>query len=494
MSYTQRIFFIAILITGFFCYSSVIAEITVDPIGIIVSLENEDQETVEMTLSNDGEDDVAFEIGFTAPPEEEERGGPRRDQPEGRGILIAERCQWSNWDFEQYFDAIDGLDYERYRTWNQVEDVDFNDFDFMWVGNYETEAWVGQYNQNLERIEDFVDGGGALYRPSGTNLHNTRPINPGGLVYNGNQSQNQCPLQLDPEENFLINYMNENDPFNWEWGEGQRLVGSGCAHGVFLQNDIDDLENVDWVQIMAMGNPTDEPIILTYQYGRGFVLASTTVDGFLHNNPANYHWGRTGEAVIWYLDFLSAPKWIEAVPDEGIIEGDDSQIVDINFTPEGLDDGVYELYIEIELSEPVEERDDFEASLIQISAIMSIGIPTVSISGTVTDARFGNPIEGAMLDVADHFFVRFTDREGEYIFENVPASIVITVTAEDFLPHVAEVDVEDEDVELNIELLHSTCLPSEESFNWMLEPDMEHTFNFVVDNDGNGPLTYRVDR
>ena len=93
---TARAFLLTVIFLTAFSYNSAFSEITVDPIGIIVSLENGDEETVEITLSNDGEDDVAFKIGFTAPPDEEERGGPRRDQPDGRGILIAESCGWSN--------------------------------------------------------------------------------------------------------------------------------------------------------------------------------------------------------------------------------------------------------------------------------------------------------------------------------------------------------------------------------------------------------------
>ncbi|MDP8239324.1 MAG: choice-of-anchor D domain-containing protein [Candidatus Hatepunaea meridiana] len=338
-----------------------------DPVEEIIVLANEEGERR----------DLHFEIEIED-IEEEERDdavrslrstkraiGPRRDQPEGRGILIAERCGWSNWDFERYFQAIDDLDYDRYRTWNQVQDVDFTEYDFMWIGNYEADAWVAQYNQNLERIEEFVDGGGALYHSSGTNNHNTRPTNPGGLVYNGSQSQNQCPLQLDPEENFLINYMNENDPFNWEWGEGQRLVGGGCAHGVFLQRDIDNMDNVEWVQIMAMGNPTNEPIILTYQYGRGFCLVSTTVDGYLHNVPANYHWGRTGEAVIWYLDHLAnVSTWVTAEPDEGDVHAGESTEIILTFDPADLEDWIdYHATVTILTNDPENAEIVFDVEL-----------------------------------------------------------------------------------------------------------------------------------
>lgn len=263
---------------------------------------------------------------------------PRRDQPQGRGMLIQNSCGWAAFNFEQYFSGIEEFDYDRYRNWNELDDIDFSDYNFIWIGNYEQEAWVRDYNENLERIEEFIDGGGALYHSSGTNRHNTRPINPGGLTYHwgeqdGDASQNDCPLQLDPEENFLINYMNENDPYDWEWREGQRLHGNGCAHGVFYEDELDEIENCNWWQIMALGNPTNEPIIVTYGYGRGFCVVSTTTDGYLHNTPASYHWGRTGEAMIWYLDELSSPSWIKVSPKSGeILAGEETEIT-ITFTP-----------------------------------------------------------------------------------------------------------------------------------------------------------------
>ncbi|MBT7788892.1 MAG: hypothetical protein HN757_08430, partial [Calditrichaeota bacterium] len=252
---------------------------------------------------------------------------PRRDQIEGRGLLLSEVCGWENWDFEQYFQAIDDLEYDRFHTWDEVGDIDFDDYDFMWIGNYETEGWVIDHNENLERIEEFVDNGGALYHSSGSNRHITRPVNPGGLVYtwgriNGDEVQDDCPLMLNPGDNFLINYMNENDDFDWEWREGQILAGA--AHGVFNQRDINELENSNWSEILAMGNPVEEPIIVTYQFGNGYVLASTTVDGYLHARQEEFPWGRTGVGVIHYLDFLTNfSKWATWDPHRGELQPDE---------------------------------------------------------------------------------------------------------------------------------------------------------------------------
>lgn len=489
--YLRRIFTLSLALTLGLLLSAN-AQVVVEPVGAGVVVENGDEVSTEFTLRNLGEAEVAYSIGYDViEPDDRQNRGPRRDQPEGRGILIAERCGWNNWDFERYFQAIDDLDYERYRTWNQVEDVDFADFDFMWLGNYESEAWVAQYNNNLERIEEFVDAGGALYHSSGTNNHNTRPINPGGLVYSNTQSQNNCPLQVNPEDNWLINYMNENDEFDWEWREGQRLVGNGCAHGYFTQNDIDELENSDWHQVIALGNPTNEPIILVYEYGRGYCVVGTTVDGFLHNNEQQYHWGRTGEAIIWYLDVLGQPKWFIADPDEGVIAGGEETTFELTFTPEAIDAGVYEVILDIELS-------DENQPLIQVSVFVSVDVAVGEVVGTVTEAATGDPIEGVMLDFPDHHYTRWTDENGEFSFNNAPVGLPfnVVVSKADYLTQWHEVGLEEEgQVEWNLELLQATCIIEPDEIDYAVEPDfLVEGIEFVVTNDGDGPLTWDVTR
>ena len=65
MVYYQKIFLITALMTGLFCSSSVIAEITVEPLGFAVSIEEDgDPVEVEVTLSNSEDEDVAFTINF----------------------------------------------------------------------------------------------------------------------------------------------------------------------------------------------------------------------------------------------------------------------------------------------------------------------------------------------------------------------------------------------------------------------------------------------
>ena len=68
------------LIIGFLFFVSAIAEITVEPLGFAVPVEEDGEVEVELVLSNSGEDDVAFKIEYELIVEEEDddrQAGPR---------------------------------------------------------------------------------------------------------------------------------------------------------------------------------------------------------------------------------------------------------------------------------------------------------------------------------------------------------------------------------------------------------------------------------
>ena len=396
-----------------------IAQVTSTPIGLTAALAEGDTAIQALHLVNDGDAATTFKISFSSPERERAARGPRRDQPESNYLLVHQSNGW-NYDLERIFQGVENLDYDRIQTPADLDNLDLFDYDCLYLGNYQPDAWDGQYNERREMIEDWVDRGGTMYFSAGTNNHNNnRVIFPGGLPYhwneqNGDQSQNECPLAVGPDDNWFINYMNENDEFNFEWVEGARMHGSGHAHGVIYQREIDEIDNCDWSQVLVMGNPVNEPVSLVYSYGRGYCFVSTSVDGFLHANPQAYHWGRTGAGVLWYLDFLKQPAWIECVPDEGEIAANDQLDLDVVFVSTDLDDGTYELILEVLVGND-------ELSTAQMSVVLTVGNETSAIRGVVTDAATGDPIEGAVAAL-DYFLIERPSAEnGAYSFADLPA-------------------------------------------------------------------------
>ena len=88
----KKIFFLCLMTITIACLQpvDVIAQVTLEPFGIAVAVEHEDTLTVEMTLNNAGDNEVAYSIHFETPPEEEDRAqGPRRDEVDLSGRLFA---------------------------------------------------------------------------------------------------------------------------------------------------------------------------------------------------------------------------------------------------------------------------------------------------------------------------------------------------------------------------------------------------------------------
>ena len=67
-----RVLFISIALLLAFSIMPANAEVTVEPFGLAVSVEGDDVVETEITLVNDGDDDIAFSIGLE---EIEERRG-----------------------------------------------------------------------------------------------------------------------------------------------------------------------------------------------------------------------------------------------------------------------------------------------------------------------------------------------------------------------------------------------------------------------------------
>ncbi len=167
----NRAFLLAVSLLFILAFSeNAICQVTVVPVGITVSMENEDTLTVEMTLTNQYEEEVAFSIDFDDPPEEEERGlGPRRDQPEGRFALFQDQNSFG-WVNQSVFQRIDDIDYENFDSANDLGEADLDDFDAIWVvGTDQSDAFVRAWSDNLERFEEYVARGRSIFFEEGWN-------------------------------------------------------------------------------------------------------------------------------------------------------------------------------------------------------------------------------------------------------------------------------------------------------------------------------------
>ncbi|MCF7811416.1 carboxypeptidase-like regulatory domain-containing protein, partial [bacterium] len=471
------------------------AHVSVDPIGVAVSMDATDSTAVELILTNDGETNINFEIGFSSPPDDERRGaGPRRDDVEDLVVLIIMNS--AGWGGEANRPAAEFLEIAEVEVINsgQIDDVNLDDYDLIVTSDDQDANYYNALNDNVEAFGEYVDGGGLMCFQVACNSGILSEL-PGDVSEDATTTDGVNVIEDDADrENPLIAGYLEDDEDDFP----DELHGGSCSHGAFARADFVDNDAIDDPQIFYVTqNNANRVTVATYGFGSGMVAAtSLTVSAHYNYFDNQNDWEAHQYSINQFLwaDWIG-PSWITANPEEGVIEANGEISLDLSFVTEEMEAGVYEMYVLIELAES-DNRDDLDENLIMISAIMSVGTPIANVTGTITDAANDNPVEGAKLDVSGHYFARFTDENGAFSADNMPlGDYEVTISATDFLTTVEEINIEEDgDLEWNLALLHSECTPSERQFFMQLEPDYSYDFEFQIDNGGNGPLTYSAER
>lgn len=173
---------------------------------------------------------------------------------------------------------------------------------------------------------------------------------------------------------------------------------------------------------------------------------------------------------------------------EQIAEGEE-QIITLFIATAELEPGQFERIITIATNDP-------ENRMIEIPVNLTVISGFGEFRGTVIDASNDQPIEGAQVSIPRFDFVRETNEDGIFVFEEIPEWVyAVYVSADDYLPQQAE-DVqiiEDEVTVLEFELLHSICDLSIDNITEELDVDEELEVGFTVSNPGNGTLTWTAD-
>jgi len=140
-------------------------------------------------------------------------------------------------------------------------------------------------------------------------------------------------------------------------------------------------------------------------------------------------------------------------------------------------------------SEPVADRQ----------AILFTTAPynlTGDLSGIVTDAETGEPIERVMV-WTNYAQAAFTDEEGHWSIPNSwAAEFSITAGKQGFNDStLSDLNLEaDEELEINFALLHPELIPSLDELSTVLGEDESIEFDFEISNTGNGPLNYYTEK
>jgi len=301
-------------------------EIVVEPNAIEFNLTEGEVDEHVLNVTNNGRGHLCFETEFRL------FGDLNRDDPpDGRFLLLQESNPWG-YDIERIFQVVRDLDYDRIRNWDQ--DFDLDEYDVVWIANYQSDNWNRAYMEHLEEIEDWVDNGGALYHCTGTN-NDFLPTHPGGLQPVTQPRVNVAYTAASPEECYLFWLM--------EWEAGTLLRGATFNHEAYPQDRIDNIENSNGHRILvAHTRENGVPIVVRYNYGRGRCVVSGATDGYLHRNPHAYIWGQTGPAMLDYLSYLTyVNRWFHWEPRVGELDPGEDMDVIVTINAESLIDGLY---------------------------------------------------------------------------------------------------------------------------------------------------------
>jgi len=481
---------------------AIMAQVSLDPHGIAVAVEHEDTLAVEMTLSNSGNTEVVYSIHFENPPEEEDRArGPRRDEVDLSGRLFAviqERAgQWYWMDNEMMAPILEQLDpddlgegYHTFRNANDWNDIEFENYDAIVVSaGQQSEAFTQAYNNNLDRFEEYVAGGGSTYFE---NAFGECPVlSPGGIENAGGwESNGRLLVSPNPDEDNYSRFANicqESQPDFWE--PGHIITGNTWLDSHYDENQFQNNEDIGWYQVLVEKEEAQVPCVVVYGFGDGTVMTVGTGPGKAWRLQRNEgQWGSIAGEILYFLT-EGASAWVVTDPEEGVIEAAGETAVNVIFQPPLMDEGTYEMRMIIELSEP---GDDGEfISQIEVSVVMSLEMPVARIVGVISDAD-GATIEGASVAIDRYIIERPSDEEGLYSFDNLPlGQYEITVTAEDYLSFTEVVDLgQDGDLEFDVTLLQSMFRAAPGEINSRLMPDESEQININVFNEGSGPLAY----
>ncbi|NQU06500.1 MAG: carboxypeptidase regulatory-like domain-containing protein, partial [Calditrichaeota bacterium] len=509
MKSSQVVFLLILfLLTGL---NTVSAQVSIDPVGVAVSAEEGDSIVVEVTLTNDSDNNIFFSLDFDKPPDEdEENAGPRRD-PGDPGELIAE---FDGNNVQNDYSSCIGWDYDN---------------EWMWVSVYSAgNAVAWSHDNDYENFEqelriapgNCMDGcwaNGLLFLGPWSNASVNRYDNEGDNVGAINFGHAVYGIAADIEEQWFLVLSSDNTIYVYEIDEDNEIgdrIGAISNHMGYHGNS--NCYGLDWVP----AHP-DAPLWMTSgANNRAYNIAvdrdgddwecidsDDTVDFGIGGNgqqycsvahDGEYIWasGYTASNIRIYEDGVAEINWLVAdlEDEEGEIEANGSTSFNLIFQPIEMEDGVYEIYMIVELYE--DEERDVMSDYLMISAIMSYNSSTANVYGEILSAEDGAPIENAKLEITGQYLTRFTNEDGEFSFDNVPLrDYEITISATDFLTTVEDVSVNEEgEFEWNIDLYHSECNPSQNRFIQQLEPEMSYNFDFTIENGGNGPLAYTVDR
>ena len=279
MKQLRLISVIVALLPGFLATSSAMAQLSANPTGFAVAVEQNDTLTQPLTLTNGGDQDLSYGIKFASPAHHLRNQGPRRDDPvQGHFAYFKDADGgWGN------FDAVwqqDQVDMHRYGS-GDFPNAPLGDYDVIWIAEYQSDGFNTAWNNNRARFEDWVDAGGVIYMSTATNNWAVLPICIGGIERIQGGASNGTVAVTDSVNAQNYNYL----ATLMSWQGGEQLPGNAWAHSSYSAQQFEAVDNSDYYQVIATGENAQDVIgVAVYNYGQGWSVVAGTTDSHQYNN------------------------------------------------------------------------------------------------------------------------------------------------------------------------------------------------------------------
>jgi len=332
-------------------------------VGLPLDEDPVDRDLVIGNEAGEGGDDLDWEIIVEEIEMERDAGnrslrsvhgeavGPRRDPPESRYALFKNGGGWND-AMEQMW-GQEGVEIQQYNS-NQFGNAPIEDYECIWIREYQDDGFNNAWNQNRARFEEWVDAGGVLYHGTSTNNWGVAPVNVGGITRNAQNYSNRGIVEItnNPEAD---NYSYFAELTGWRGGE--ELPGNSWCHSSYNRGALGDIDNSDWFQVIARFSENQNLAgAVVYSYGRGYSIITGTTDSHQYGQWRQQGmWGWALNKLIWYMDDLAnqLPSWLDIDLMEGSIARGEETVVTLTFNSEDLEaDTEYRADLMIESNDP----------------------------------------------------------------------------------------------------------------------------------------------
>ncbi|MBT7788342.1 MAG: T9SS type A sorting domain-containing protein [Calditrichaeota bacterium] len=476
----------------------VLGEISVDPAGVAVQAANEEVTETAFSIINNNDIDYNFNVSFNivefqADENEEEERGPVRDDP---GEIIRE--------FDvPYFNTV-GMAWDEENGW-------------MWGI-----AWSDSRLYAMDPVNGDVVFNGACPRSTLSMFYSD------GLLYIGGYNNSPNIIFRYDTQGRQVDNIRIQRNLTWSHIAGDdRYIyvvqypnagGQGEVYVLDREDNYQEIATIDcgeWIGdqsygVVAIHDHRENWLWLSdreslYQFRvdeewnaelvRQFETVESGHTGLAHDGENLWRGIYDGETRLWYVIDDGVPEKLNVTiePDGGAVEANGDQEITITIAPENSDIGVYIGSLSVQFWG---DGENPEITEIDFSLIVSLETPVANISGLITDAATGEPLEGAQISLDLYTYYRIADDEGGYAMNQLPRGVYnLTFTAPDYLMYMEEVDInEGEEIEVDHAFLHSEFLPDPDEIFAELALDSETELSLDITNGGNGPLTYSVSK